>query len=180
MASTLLDLLDEAVAAYGDRTALSLRLDDGSTTTWSYRELDRRARIVAWRLRALGLTPGDRLLTWSPPRPSCRPRTSGRCGPGLILVPLDLRMSTDAIEGVVEASGARHLILGTGRDAPDPREARLERFPTTTVDAIAAEPDVDPLSRRTGRPGRRAGRAPQPSDVFELVFTSGTTAGPRA
>ena len=41
---TLLDLLDEAVAANGDKTALSLRLDDGSTTTWSYRELDRRSR----------------------------------------------------------------------------------------------------------------------------------------
>src|SRR4029077_14136182 len=31
---TLLDLLDEAVAANGDKNALSLRLDDGSTTSW--------------------------------------------------------------------------------------------------------------------------------------------------
>ena len=36
---------------------------------WSYRELDRRSRIAAWRLRALGLEPGDRLLTWSPSTP---------------------------------------------------------------------------------------------------------------
>jgi acyl-CoA synthetase (AMP-forming)/AMP-acid ligase II len=70
---TLLDLLADAVATNGDKTALSLRLDDGSTTTWSYRELDRRSRIAAWRLRAAGLRPGDRLLTWSPPP------ISGRC-----------------------------------------------------------------------------------------------------
>ena len=165
------------MAAYGDRTALSLRLDDGSTTTWSYRELDRRARIVAWRLRALGLSPGDRLLTWSPSTPELPATYFGAMRAGLILVPLDLRMSPDAIEGVVEASGARHLILGTGRDAPDPREARLERFPTTTVDAIAAEPDAtfppDWQARQAGW------AAPQPSDVFELVYTSGTTGRPK-
>ena len=38
---------------------------------------------------------------------------------GLIIVPLDLRMSADAVEGIVRASEARHLVLGTGRDAPD-------------------------------------------------------------
>ena len=47
----------------------------------------------------------------------------------------------DAIEGIVRASDAHHLILGTGRDAPDPREAGLEAFPTTTVEALAADPD---------------------------------------
>ena len=127
---TLLDLLDEAVAAYGDKTALSLRLDDGTTTTWTYRELDRRSRLAAWRLRALGLEPGDRLLTWSPSTPELPATYFGAMRAGLILVPLDLRMSSDAIEGIVTASGARHLILGTGRDAPDPREVGLERFPT--------------------------------------------------
>ncbi len=165
------------MAAYGDRTALSLRLDDGSTTTWSYRELDRRARIVAWRLRALGLSPGDRILTWSPSTPELPATYFGAMRAGLILVPLDLRMSPDAIEGVVEASGARHLILGTGRDAPDPREARLERFPTTTIDAIAAESDAtfppDWQARQAGW------AAPQPTDVFELVYTSGTTGRPK-
>src|SRR5204862_7196283 len=52
---TLLDLLAEAVAANRDKTALSLRLDDGTTATWSYRELERGSRLAAWRLRALGL-----------------------------------------------------------------------------------------------------------------------------
>ncbi len=78
---TLLDLLTEAVAANGDKTALSLRLDDGTTTRWSYRELERRSLAAAWRLRALGLMPGDRLLTWSPSTPPCRRPTSARCAP---------------------------------------------------------------------------------------------------
>jgi long-chain acyl-CoA synthetase len=174
---TLLDLLAEAVATYGDRTALSLRLDDGTTTTWSYRELDRRSKFVAWRLRALGLEPGDRLLTWSPSTPELPATYFGAMRAGLIIVPLDLRMSSDAVEGIVATSGARHLVLGTGRDAPDPREAGLERFPTTTVDAIAAEPDAsfpgDWEAQLASWPD------PAPSDVFELVFTSGTTGTPK-
>jgi len=175
--ATLLDLLTDAVASNGDKTALSLRLDDGSTTTWSYRELDRRSRVAAWRLRALGLEPGDRLLTWSPSTPELPAAYFGAMRAGLILVPLDLRMSPDAVEGIVRTSGARHLILGTGRDAPDPRDAGLERFQTTLLDALASEPDVAfPPDWETQQ---AAWAPPAPTDVFELVFTSGTTGTPK-
>ncbi len=146
MAGTLIDLLDTAVTRYGERPALGLRQDDGSTIQWTYRELDRRARIAAWRLRALDLEPGDRILTWSPSTPALPAAYYGAMHARLVLVPLDLRMSADAVEMIVRASGARHLILGTGRDAPDPREAGLTDFPTTTV---------DDLCRGTGR-GRPA------------------------
>ena len=56
---SLIDILDEAVATYGDRPALSLRRDDGTSESWSFRELDRRSRAVAWRIRRSGLEPGD-------------------------------------------------------------------------------------------------------------------------
>ena len=174
---TLIDLLDDAVAANGEKTALSLRLDDGSTTRWSYRELGRRSRIAAWRLAALGLERGDRLLTWAPSTPDLPAVYFGAMRAGLILVPLDLRMSPDAVEGIVAASGARHLVLGTGRDAPDPREAGLDTFPTTAVEALTAAPDASfPPDWETQQ---EAWPAPVPSDIFELVFTSGTTGTPK-
>src|SRR6476646_5328786 len=95
----------------------------------------------------------------------------------LVLVPLDLRMSADAIEGIVRVSGARHLILGEGRDAPDPREAGLDRFPTTALGAITAEPDdtfaADWETQLTGWD------PPGTDEIFELVFTSGTTGSPK-
>ncbi|MEP6639056.1 MAG: AMP-binding protein, partial [Chloroflexota bacterium] len=68
-------------------------------------------------------------------------------------------------------------ILGTGRDAPDPREAGLERFPTTTVDALAAEPDA--AFPPDWEVQIAAWPAPVPTDLFELVFTSGTTGTPK-
>src|SRR5215213_5496131 len=117
---TLLDLLDDAVARFADRPAVAIRRDDGTTEGWTYRELDRRSRAAAFRLRALGLQPGDRLLTWSPSTPELPATYFGAIRAGIIFVPLDLRMSKEAIEGIVASSGAAHLLLGTGRDAPDP------------------------------------------------------------
>ncbi len=180
MSRTLLDLLDAAVTRYGARPALGVRHDDGSTSTWTYRELERRARIAAWRLRALDLEPGDRILTWSPSTPELPAAYYGAMYARLVLVPLDLRMSADAVDTIVRASGARHLILGTGRDAPNPTTAGLADFPTTTVDTLAAEPaDDDPAFPPDWEARQAAWKRPTPDEVFELVFTSGTTGTPK-
>ena len=177
---TLLDLLDRAVTRYGDRPALGVRHDDGTTSRWTYRELDRRARIAAWRLRALDLEPGDRVLTWAPSTPELPAAYFGAMYARLVIVPLDLRMSPEAIENIVRASGARHLILGTGRDAPDPREAGLADFPTTTLDALTAEPDPDSAAFPPDwEPRQAAWKRPTPDEVFQLIFTSGTTGTPK-
>jgi acyl-CoA synthetase (AMP-forming)/AMP-acid ligase II len=101
---TLVDLLEGAAARYGERTALRLRRDDGTQQAWTYRELDRRSRLAAWRLRSRGLQPGDRLLTWSPSCPELAAVYFGAMRAGLILVPLDLRMAPDAIRRIVATS----------------------------------------------------------------------------
>ncbi|MHB8672468.1 MAG: AMP-binding protein [Candidatus Limnocylindrales bacterium] len=174
---SLVELLERAAARYGDRTALGIRRDDGTGQSWSYRELERRSRIVAWRLTALGLVPGDRLLTWSPSEPELPAVYLGAMRAGIVLVPLDLRMAPDAIERIVEKAEARHLAIGTGRESPDPRDARLDGLPTTTVEALAAESDgsfpADWEERVAALP------RPDRSTLFELVFTSGTTGAPK-
>lgn len=177
MARTILELLDEAVARYGDEPALGVRRDDGTSMHWSFRELDRRSRLAAWRLRALGLEPGDRLLTWSPSTPELPAAYFGAIRARLILVPLDLRMSSQAVEGIVAKSEPRHLVLGTGRDAPDPRDAGLEAFPTTTVEALCADPDDSFPADWEAQ--LAAWEPPAPDEIFDLIFTSGTTGAPK-
>jgi long-chain acyl-CoA synthetase len=174
---TLIDLLDDAVTRYGDRPALGVKRDDDTSIHWTYRELGRRSLLAAWRLRALGLQPGDRILTWSPSTPELPAAYFGALRARLVLVPLDLRMSSAAVEGIVRKSEAKHLVLGTGRDAPDPRDAQLGHFPTITVEALCAEPDdTFPADWES----RIAGWArPEPDETWELIFTSGTTGTPK-
>ena len=187
--ATLLDLLDGAMLRYADRPAVGLWHDDGTRTTWTFRELNRRSRLAAWRLRhQLGLQPGDRILTWSPSAPELPAVYFGAMRAGLILVPLDLRMSIDAIAGIVARAEPRHLILGTGRDAPDPASAHLANFPTTTVDALTADPDPgsgpgtnpDPATFPPDWEAQlEAWPRPRPDDVWDLIYTSGTTGSPK-
>ncbi len=176
-ATTLLDLFDDAVERFADRPALGLDGDDGSSLRWTYRELQRRSRLAAWRLRAAGLEPGDRILTWSPATPQLPAAYYGAVRAGLVIVPLDLRMAPDAIERIAERADAKRLVLGTGRDAPDPREARLEAFPTSRLDELTADADETfPVDWE-----RQLETWPRPSatDVVELIFTSGTTGTPK-
>jgi long-chain acyl-CoA synthetase len=174
---SLLDLLEESVAAFGDRPMLGLRRDDGSDEHWTGHELDRRSRLAAWRLRAAGLKAGDRLLTWSPSTPELPAAYFGAIRAGIVIVPLDLRMAPDAIERIADKAEAAHLAIGTGRDAPDPREAGLERFPTTTMDGLCAEADdAFPPDWETQL---LAWPRPKGTDLLEIIFTSGTTGTPK-
>jgi long-chain acyl-CoA synthetase len=182
---TLLDLVDDATRRYADRPALGRWHEDGTQTTWTYRELDRRSRLAAWRLRhQLGLPPGDRILTWSPSTPELPAAYIGAIRARLILVPLDLRMSRDAIRGIVERAEPRHLILGTGRDGPDPADADLGSFPTTPVEALSAEPGEAPGDDDATFPADwetqlAAWERPRPEDIWDLIYTSGTTGTPK-
>ena len=174
---TLLDLLDDALARFADQPAFGVRRDDGTVERWTYRELERRSKVAAWRLRSLGLAPGDRLLTWSGNAPELVAVYFGAIRARLVLVPLDARMSADAVTGIVAKARPARLILGTGRDAPDPSDARLESFPTSTTDSIAAPPD--PTLPPDWEAQVDAFPRPQPPDLWELIFTSGTTGTPK-
>jgi long-chain acyl-CoA synthetase len=174
---TLVDLLEGAAVRYGDRTALGIRRDDGTIGAWSYRELDRRSRLAAWRLRSRGLQPGDRLLTWSASCPELAAVYFGAMRAGLILVPLDLRMAPATIRRIADRSGAIQLAVGTGRDAPDPAEADLDHLPSATIDDLCAEPGAGFPADWEAALG--SWTRPVPEDPYLLVFTSGTTGTPK-
>jgi len=174
---SLLDIIDQGEARYGDRYAFSMRSDDGSIERWTYRELNRHSRIMAWRLRALGLAPGDRLLVWTPSSPAVPALYFATMRAGLVPVPLDLRMSPGAIERIASRADAKRLVLGTGRDTPDPADACLEHFPSSVVDDLAAEPDATFPADWEAQVD--AWPRPNRSDLAEIVFTSGTTGEPK-
>jgi long-chain acyl-CoA synthetase len=187
---SLLDLLDDVAQRYGDRTLLSLHTDEGPSLAWTAAELRRRSRLVAWRLRRLGLNPGDRLLTWSPVTPEVPALYFGAMRAGVAVVPLDLRMAPDVVRRIADRAEARWLAIGTGRDAPKPSETGLAGFHTRTVGLLTGDPPHEPASAMDEGgldadfpPGWEvevdAWDRPQRSDLFEIVFTSGTTGHPK-
>jgi long-chain acyl-CoA synthetase len=176
---TLLDLLDSAVARFGDRPAFAIRHEEGSTEGWTFREFERRSKVAAFRLRALGLEAGERLLTWSPSTPELPATYFGAMRAGVVYVPLDLRMSKDAIAGIVASSGARRLVAGSGRDAPNPEDFGLGGFPTTSVEYLGGPPDGDSTLPADWEAQVDAWPRPKPDDLVELIFTSGTTGTPK-
>ena len=150
---------------------------DGTSITWTYAELDRRSRLAGWRLRAMGLRPGDRILTWSPSTPALPAAYIGAMRAGVIFVPLDLRMAPDAIHRIGEVAGVRALVLGSGRDAPDPAAAGLEALSIIPLDDLVAEPGPElPADWAAQMAGWER---PRPEDLVTLIFTSGTTGTPK-
>jgi long-chain acyl-CoA synthetase len=177
---SLVDLLDDAAERYPGKSNMSLRTDSGIEMAWTPAELRQRSRLAAWRLRAAGLQPGDRILTWSPSTPQLPAVYWGAMRAGVIIVPLDLRMAPAVLQRIADRAETRFIAVGTGHDAPDPTANGLRQLTPIALDALTA--DVQP-----GDPAfpadweRMLDQWPRPTrgDLFEAVYTSGTTSLPK-
>ena len=188
--NSLLDLLDDASKRWAGRRQFALRTDEGLTLPWTAAELRHHSKLVAWRLRALGLNAGDRLLTWSPATPALPAVYFGAMYAGVIVVPLDLRMSPETLQRLAGKAGAKWLAVGTGFDAPDPKAGGLDHLNIRTVEALGAEPPHE----RSDHSDEGGIDEPFPDDweaqvdswprpardtLFEVIYTSGTTGLPK-
>lgn len=175
---SLLQILDDAAERWPrERHMWALRTDDGVSLAWSAAEMQRRSRLAAWRLRALGLQPGDRLLTWSPATPRLPALYWGAMRAGVIVVPLDLRMTKGVIERISGRADTRWLAIDSGYDAPDPVEVGLDHFEVRQLADLTADPDDSFPDDWQGQ--MEGWEPPDRSSLFEVVFTSGTTADPK-
>jgi len=188
---SLIDLIEDAAVRYEGREQMALRTDEGLELRWSARDISYHSKLVAWRLRGLGIKPGDRLLTWSPSTPALPAVYFGAMRAGAVVVPLDLRMAPDVLQRIAQSAGAQWLAVGTGLDAPDPQQGGLEHLNIRTAEWLVAPPsheDADPHADEGGddvefppdwetqldkweRPTRQT--------LFEVIYTSGTTGVPK-
>jgi long-chain acyl-CoA synthetase len=176
--SSLVEVLDDAAQRWpSDRVMYGLRLDSGMVMTWSAQEMQRRSMHAAWRLRDLGLDLGDRLLTWSPSTPYLPAVYWGAMRAGIVVVPIDLRMTAEVVERIARVADTGVLAVDDGYDAPDPAEVGLDHFETHKLADLTAEPDDDWPDDWEERV--RSWPQPDRETLFEIHFTSGTTAAPK-
>jgi len=175
---SLLDVIDDAAARWpDDRVMYGLRLDSGMTMRWSAQEMRRRSMRAAWRLRAAGLVPGDRLLTWSPSTPDLPAVYWGAMRAGIVLVPIDLRMTAPVVERIARVADGHVVAVDDGFDAPDPAEIGLDHLDIHKLAELTAAPDPDWPEDWEAQV--ESWPRPDRDSLFEIHFTSGTTAAPK-
>ena len=168
---SVLDFLDRAEAAYGDRIGV-VDEPDQPVASWgelSYRRLAELARAQAAGLDRLGIGPGERVAVVSPNAARLLVSFFGVSGYGRVLVPVNFRLSLAEVSYIVAHSGASVLLV-------DPELA----------DALAGVrcPHTFVLGERSDAELYAFGQTPRGSVADEnatatINYTSGTTARPK-
>lgn len=191
------EILRNSAAAFGDRAALSFLVDADPASIplrWTYAQLLAGIHRMANALHRLGVTPGEAVGVLLP---GCLEYHLALWGgeAAAIVQPLNPLLSEDKLAALLDAAGARVLIVwGADDDAgywskaqrlqarlprlrcvlrvAPPGEAMAPALPDGMLDfatALAAEPDDRLLS----------GRAIAPTDIAAYFHTGGTTGAPR-
>jgi long-chain acyl-CoA synthetase len=162
MRETLLSFLDDCMARASETAVVHWR--GLRISRWSYGSLAARAYQFARELEARDIGAGDRVLFWGENSPEWIAAFYGCLLRGAVVVPFDLKSASDFAARVQQQVSAKLLLA----DEPQP-QLDVPRLPLDNlVDAIAHHLDKPYTARDV-----------TPSDLVEIVFTSGTTAEPK-
>lgn len=167
---TIVELCERAFAAHPASPLFHHRPSRVRAATLTYAEAAALVERLAAGLAA-ALPAGARLAIQGSPSPrlACLYLAAARAR--VILIPLDLRMSAEAIERIIELATPDAILLGPGATVDTLVVPALARLRVLDLDELAErEADPGPLAER-GRPSA--------DETFEIVFTSGTTGSPK-
>ena len=170
---TPIAFLRRSAYVFPDKTAVL-----HGTRRYTYRQLEERANRLASGLRAAGLRHLDRVAFICPNTPAMLEAHYGVPAAGLVLVPVNTRLSTDEIAYILKHSGARFVFVD------HELESLVKPIDLTGVRVIRVDD--------TGAPGDPyedflAAASPEPcepwiEDEYETIsinYTSGTTGRPK-
>ena len=145
---------------------------------YTYRQFEERANRLASGLRALGLRHLDRVAAILPNIPAMLDLHYGVPAAGLVLVPVNTRLSRDEIGYILKHSGARVLFVDQEFE-PLVKPLDLPGVTVIRVDDTGApgDPYEDFLAAHSPEPCE-----PWIEDEFETIsinYTSGTTGRPK-
>ena len=150
--------------------------------TISYAELERQTNACVAELRARGLKAGDRIAYLGPNNDLYFPTLFGAIRAGIVLVPLNFRLTAPEIEYQLMDSDARLLIHDPAmHEKAQAAIAGLKAPPTLLpTEGSAAEPPGTANLRTLL--AREAAAVPVPTELDQVIlqlYTSGTTGKPK-
>jgi fatty-acyl-CoA synthase len=152
-------------------------IDGGESRT--YAQVDRRANRIGNALLANGLRRGDRVAVWSDDCVEYLETYMGAARAGLVVVPINNRLTGDEARFIASDSDARCLMV-SDRLAP----AAAEAFDRGDFALVAAYGQERPLAARPfesllGDASEAEPPRPAEEDLFVIAYTSGTTGFPK-
>jgi len=164
----LAHLGDESVQRYGEYVSLVF---DGCE--WTNTAQQRAANRFAHALRRLDVGPGDRVLVLLPNGPEVLQAYAGILKTGAVIVPVVFLLGPVEVRHILQDSGAKVVVTAPdfvdklgGWEGPVVLVGAGERG-QSWADIIAAEPDSFTTVDR------------HDSDLAVILYTSGTTGGPK-
>ncbi|MGA8259032.1 MAG: acyl-CoA synthetase [Arenicellales bacterium] len=172
--NTIGDALRRAARKHRERVALIF-----GERRWRYAELDRAVNRVARTLIDAGVQPGDRVGAYGRNSDAYALAWLACARVGAVHVPINYALGAEELDYILRQSGCRVLL----------NDVEL----ALTADAVAegagiairgtfhggADLDVLAAAGGEGDPGEPA-RSPEDAHVAQLLYTSGTTAAPKA
>jgi long-chain acyl-CoA synthetase len=136
--------------------------DDGYRgRSYRYSEIAKMADALRARLHAADVARGDAIVLWSESRPGWVATLWAALAGGFVLVPVDPQSSEALLQRIAAKANAKLILIGDRQ----PKVAGAWRLRDVEV-AQASEPAPPAVTA-------------EPSDIAEIVFTSGTTAEPK-
>lgn len=161
---TINQLLDTAVASYGERTVLIEPVGERQLFSVTYRDLIQKVNNFAGYLQGIKLEKGECILLWSASCINWLVAYLGALRVGAVIVPLDVNSREDFLGRIEQSTEAKYLITTEkqyrGLEQPHVPLINIDDLPQETLD-LTALPFIDG------------------DDLAELVFTSGTTGQPK-
>ena len=157
---------------------LALRFADRS---WSYQALNVAANQVANALLEAGLVPGDRLAVYGKNSDAYVIAWLAAVKAGLVHVPVNFALSSEELGYILQQSGAKG-VLSDASLADKVREATQSITLTVNGTLHAVEPSTFDVLASVGSSHSRnePDVALEGSSLAQLLYTSGTTAAPKA
>ena len=137
--------------------------DGYRTVRWSYRQIAETAFRFARELEARQIKKGDYVLLWGPNSAAWVSTFFGCASVGVIVVPMDDAASPDFALRVFHQVRAKLLVCA--------KKHQTSAVPTLSFDELPQT-----LARH---PATAQASTVQPTDILQVVFTSGTTAEPK-